>query len=102
MPTLMAVSAAGGAASGMAGLNLQYDACPQEGKTTYLGITAAVSSLLSYGAAMLGSFVQKALEASLGLGSMRVLFLVSALCAVLTLLYGVKRLPRGKVVRRGQ
>jgi MFS family permease len=95
-PILMAVSAAGGAASGMAGLNMQYDASPQEGKTTYLGVTAAMASLTGYGSAMLGSLVQRWLQFSMGLGSMRVLFLMSSICAVSTLLYGLRRLPKQK------
>ena len=93
-PFLMAASAAGGAASGMAGLNLQYDASPADGKTTYLGVTAALASLVGYGSAMLGGLVQKYLQPLIGLGSMRVLFLLSAVCAALTLLYGLRCLPR--------
>ncbi len=95
-PILMAVSAAGGAAGGMAGLNLQYDASPQDGKTTYLGVTAALASLTGYGSAMLGSLVQRWLQTSMDLGSMRVLFLMSAICAVMTLLYGKSHLPKRK------
>jgi MFS family permease len=95
-PVLMAVSAAGGAAGGMAGLNLQYDASPQDGKTTYLGVTAALASLVGYGSATLGSIVQRLLQTSMGFGSMRVLFLMSAMFAALTLLYGLRHLPRRK------
>jgi MFS family permease len=95
-PLLMAVSAAGGAAGGMAGLNLQYDASPRDGKTTYLGVTAALASLVGYASATLGSLVQRQLQTFMGIGSMRVLFLMSACCAASALMYGLRCLPRRK------
>lgn len=95
-PVLMAFSAAGGAAGGMAGLNLQYDASPQNGKTTYLGVTASLASLVGYASATLGGLVQKHLQASMSLGSMRVLFLLSACCAAGALMYGWRHLPKRK------
>jgi hypothetical protein len=95
-PLLMAFSAAGGVAGGMAGLNLQYDASPQNGKTTYLGVTASMASLVGYASATLGSLVQKHLQASMGLGSMRVLFLLSAISAAAALMYGWRHLPKRK------
>lgn len=96
-PVLMALSAAGGAAGGMAGFNLQYDASPQDGKTTYLGVTAALASLVGYGSAMLGGLVQRQMQTLMGLGSMRILFLMSAMCAAFTLLYGLRHLPKRKL-----
>ena len=93
-PMLMALSAVGGAAGGMASLNLQYDVSPSDGKTTYLGVTAALASLVGYASAMLGGLVQKYMQPLMGQGSMRVLFLLSTVCAALTLLYGLRCLPK--------
>lgn len=94
-PVLMAVQAVG-MASGMAGLNLQYDTSPESGKTTYLGVTAAVASLVGYVSAILSTYVQQALQPVAGTGSMGILFLISALCGTGTVLYGIKKLPRRK------
>lgn len=93
-PVLMALSTVGNSASGMAGVNLQFDHCPQEGKTTYLGVTAAVASMAGYGAVLLGSAVQPVLEQSLGGRSIALLFGVSGFLMLGTLWYGIRRLPK--------
>ena len=97
-PLIMAFSAAGSGAAGMAGVNLQYDCSPPAGKTAYLGVTAATASLMGYGAALLGSRVQQWLEPVLGGQSMAVLFAVSGVLSAITLLYGWLRLPRAPLL----
>lgn len=92
---LMLLSAVGGNAAGMSGVNLQYDNCPVEGKTAYLGFTAALASLIGYGASLLGSGVQNHLEGSIGGGpSMSVLFCLSGALSLISLIYGTICLPR--------
>lgn len=97
-PVIMALTAAGGSAAGMAGVNLQYASCPAAGKTTYLGVTAALASLTGYGAVLLGSRLQQSLAPRLGGGSMSLLFAVSGALCLVTLLYGAARLPRAPIL----
>ena len=92
-PVLMILTAVCGA-SGMCSVNLLYDHSPAEGKTTYLGVTAALGSLLGYGAALVGSGVQHSLETSMGGASIALLFAVSGGILLLDVGYGVWRLPR--------
>lgn len=95
-PLLMALSATGTGATGMSGLSLQYDHCPPAGKTTYLGVTAAIASIIGYGATLLGSSVQQRLEPALVSRSIAVLFAISGVLSVVSLVYGWLRLPRSK------
>lgn len=97
-PVIMALTAAGGSAAGMAGVNLQYASCPPAGKTTYLGVTAALASLVGYGAVLLGSGLQQRLAPALGGRSMALLFGVSGALSLATLLYGAARLPRAPIL----
>lgn len=92
-PVLMILTAVCGASS-MCGVNLLYDHSPAEGKTTYLGVTAALGSLLGYGAALVGSGVQHSLETSMGGASIALLFAVSGGILLLDVGYGFCRLPR--------
>ena len=97
---LMMLAAIGGNAIGMAGNNLQYDSCPPEGKTTYLGVTAALSSLVGYGVSLIGSAVQSRLEGVIRSGpSMSVLFCFSGSLFLVGLIYGIVRLPRSALAR---
>lgn len=94
---LICVSALGNGASGMAGLNLQYASAPKKGMTTYLGVTAAVASLVGYAGAMAAAWLQEYVQAYTENGkSIGMLFLISGLCGVSTALYGFFRLPRNK------
>lgn len=92
---LMLLTAVGGNAAGMSGVNLQYDNCPTEGKTAYLGFTAALASLVGYGISLLGINAQNRLEGLIGSGpSMAVLFFFSGILSLLSLIYGLICLPR--------
>lgn len=94
-PVLLLLTAVGSSAAGMAGLNLQYANCPAEGKTTYLGVTAALASLVGYGCALLGSAFQQGMQDVVGeAGSMAMLFGVSGVISLVALVYGCLRLPR--------
>lgn len=97
-PVIMVLTAAGGSAAGMAGVNLQYSSCPPAGKTTYLGVTAALASLAGYGAVLLGSRLQRQLAPALGGQSMALLFAVSGGLSLLALFYGAARLPRAPIL----
>ncbi len=81
----------------MAGVNLQYDSSPAAGKTAYLGVTAALGSIIGYGAALLGSQVQHYLEPLLGGRSIAVLFAASGVLSMTAVCYGALRLPRAPV-----
>lgn len=77
-PVLQCISTAGGSAYGMANVNLQYAACPEEGKTAYLGVTAAASNIVGYAAVLLGAQLQPLLAQRFDRSGIPVLFLMSA------------------------
>ena len=92
---LMLLTAVGDQAVGMSLTNLQYDNCPAQGKTTYLGVTAALASLIGYGVSLLGSGAQNRLEGIVGSGpSIAMLFCFSGALSLAALIYGMVRLPR--------
>lgn len=92
---LMLLSAVGEQAVGMSLANLQYDNCPAQGKTAYLGVTAALASLIGYGVSLAGSGVQDRLEEAVGGGpSIAALFCFSGALSLAALIYGILRLPR--------
>lgn len=92
---LMLLTAVGEQAVGMSLTNLQYDNCPARGKTAYLGVTAALASLIGYGVSLVGSGVQDRLEGVIGGGpSIAALFCFSGALSLAALVYGVLRLPR--------
>ena len=92
---LMLLTAVGEQSVGMALTNLQYDSCPAQGKTTYLGVTAALASCVGYGMSLLGAAAQSRLEDVLGSGpSIAVLFCFSGALSLVGFLYGAARLPR--------
>lgn len=95
-PFLMVLSAIGGASS-MCGINLQYDHCPPARRMTYLGVTAALGSMIGYVAALLGTCVQRWASTSLGSRSIASLFFISGLIGMAALFYGWRHLPRGRV-----
>ena len=57
-PVLQCITVCGNSAYGMSFQNIQYFRCPREGKTIYIGIEAALSNLIGYGAVCLGASVQ--------------------------------------------
>lgn len=78
----------------MASANLQYSCAPQEGKTLYLGVGAAISNLAGYGAALLGASAQSLLQMHLGIQSIRILFTCSGIFCLAAILMIVPKLPR--------
>lgn len=93
-PVIMALSAIGNGAAGMAGVNLQYDSSPPAGKTTYLGVTAALASLAGYAASLVGGALQHRLEPLMGGKSIALLFGISGMITLAAWLYGKIRLPK--------
>lgn len=77
-PVLQSLTTAGSSAYNMSSLNIQYALSPQEGKTVYLGLTAAVSNLTGYAAVWIGSQVQPVLAGALTRQGIPALFAVSA------------------------
>lgn len=78
-PVLQCISTAGGGAYSMANVNLQYASCPEERKTAYLGVTAAVSNVVGYAAVILGAQLQPLLAQRFDRLGIPVLFLLSAI-----------------------
>lgn len=85
-PLLQCISTAGGSAYSMANVNLQYVSCPDEGKTAYLGVTAAASNIVGYAAVMFGAQLQPLLAQRLDRMGIPVLFLLSAAAYAVCLL----------------
>lgn len=85
-PLLQCISTAGGSAYSMANVNLQYVSCPDEGKTAYLGVTAAASNIVGYAAVMFGAQLQPLLAQRLDRLGIPVLFLLSATAYAVCLL----------------
>lgn len=98
-PVIMALSAIGNGAAGMAGVNLQYDCSPPAGKTTYLGVTAALASLAGYAASLVGGALQHRLEPLMGGKSIALLFGISGMITLAAWLYGKIRLPKAVPVQ---
>lgn len=97
-PPLLLLSAVGSGAAGMAGVNLQYANCPPQRRTTYLGVTAALASVIGYACALLGSWLQQVLQPLVGTPrSMALLFGVSGVLSLVALVYGWRHLPRRPV-----
>lgn len=92
-PLLLVAAGACGGGNAIAVLNLQYACSPEEGKTTYIGVTTAIASTVSVLSATVSTRVQPVLEQSLGMRSIAVLFLVSALGGFLNLWLNARRLP---------
>ncbi len=76
---LQCVTVAGNSAYNMSMLNIQYEACPLNGKTAYLGVTAAVSNLTGYGAVLLSAQLQPLLDRHFPRAGIHLLFAASAL-----------------------
>lgn len=96
-PLIMALSAVGNGAAGMAGVNLQYDCSPPACKTAYLGLTAALASLMGYGSSLVGSCLQRQMEPWVGGRSIAMLFGISGLISLANWLYGWLFLPRAPI-----
>ena len=85
-PVLQCLTTAGSSAYNMSNLNIQYAASPREGKTAYLGVTAALANLAGYAAVFIGAQAQPILARHFGRLGIPVLFALSAvgfmLCAL--------------------
>jgi Na+/melibiose symporter-like transporter len=77
----------------MASSNLQFNLSPQKGKTAYLGVTAAISSVISFVGAMLGSILFKQFkEVQINsllfqITNIQILFLITGLLLTVALLF---------------
>lgn len=76
----------------MASINLQFTASPKVGKTAYLGVTSAVSCVISFCGALLGSLTSKLLHYThlqilgLEIGNIQILFLMTGIALVVSLM----------------
>lgn len=77
-PALQCLTAAGNSAYGISNMNIQYASCPEDGKTAYLGVAAAVSNLVGYIAVFLGAQLQPLLAQGFGREGIPILFAMSA------------------------
>lgn len=91
---LQSLTAACSGSFHVACMNLQYSCSPQEGKTLYLGVGAAISNLTGYAAALLGASVQSVLMEQFGIQSIRFLFACSGVLCLIAVLLIVPRLPK--------
>lgn len=97
---LQALTSACSGSFNMASSNLQYSYAPQQGKTLYLGVGAAISNLTGYGAALLGASAQSVLELQMGIQSIRILFLCSGVLCLGAVLLTVPKLPEVVLAER--
>lgn len=86
-PILQSVTTAGNSAYNMSSLNIQYNLSPQEGRTAYFGLTAAISNLTGYAAVFIGSQVQPLLAGVMTRQGIPVLFAISTAGFFLCTLY---------------
>jgi Na+/melibiose symporter-like transporter len=77
----------------MASSNLQFNLSPHAGKTAYLGVTAAISCVISFVGAMLGSILFKQFQEvkinifSFEITNMKILFLITGLLLAIALIF---------------
>ncbi len=75
----------------MASINLQFTVSPKVGRTAYLGVTSAVSCVISFGGTLLGSFFSKLLHntklniGGFAIGNIQILFLITFVTLVMSL-----------------
>lgn len=75
----------------MATLNLQFALAPKMGRTAYLGVTSAVSSVIGFGGVLLGSAVSGLLRQvqirfwSVEVGNIQILFFITSVVLVFSL-----------------
>ncbi|RPF48416.1 MFS transporter [Hydrogenoanaerobacterium saccharovorans] len=92
-PVILSATAACAGGSGMASINLQYQCSPPTGKTTYLGVTSAVSSLLAWVSSLIAAAVQSVVEPHFGAKSIPMLFLLSGVLAFTGVITFGRKLP---------
>ena len=89
-PVLQCVTVCGNSAYGMSFQNIQYFRCPQDEKTVYFGIEAALSNLIGYGAVCLGASMQPLLALRFPGEGIPVFFACSALGFMICAVYAGK------------
>lgn len=89
-PMLQCITVCGNSAYSMSFQNIQYFRCPQEGKTVYFGIEAALSNLIGYGTVCLGASVQPLLALRFPGEGIPVFFVCSAAGFLLCSVFAVK------------
>lgn len=92
-PVLIVAAAVCAGGAGLASVNLQFSLAPENGKTAYIGVTSAMSSIATCSSAALGTAVQPLLEQSMGDGSIAVLFFVAGIGGFTNLLVNGRKLP---------
>ncbi|MDF2632069.1 MAG: major facilitator superfamily 1 [Caproiciproducens sp.] len=91
-PILQILLACCNGAFTMASINLQFALSPKVGRTAYLGVTSAVSCVISFGGALLGSFISKLLHDArlnilgLDVGNIQILFLITSFTLMMSLI----------------
>ena len=92
-PLLMVGTAACSGGASIASMNLQFASSPPSGKTAYIGVTSAMSSIAACGAAAVGTALQPHLEQFLGAGSIPLLFAMAAAGGFVNLAVNGRNLP---------
>ena len=92
-PVLMVLAAACTGGSAIAFSNLEFVSTPPSGKTAYIGITAATTSLASTFSSAAATRVQSFLETSFGDRAIAILFVAAAVGGFLNLFLFGRRLP---------
>ena len=92
-PLLMVGTAACSGGASIASMNLQFASSPPSGKTAYIGVTSALSSMAACGSAAVGTALQPYLETVLGAGSIPLLFALAAVGGFANLAVNGRKLP---------
>lgn len=92
-PVLMVLAAACTGGSAIAFSNLEFVSTPPSGKTAYIGITAATTSLASTFSSAAATRIQSFLETSFGDRAIAILFVAAAVGGFLNLFLFGRRLP---------
>lgn len=95
-PILLSLTTACNSGTAIANANLQYSASPATGKTLYLGVTAAISSVAGCFTTACSASLQSVFEQSLGYKSISILFLISGVGGLINLFINGRKLPHIK------
>lgn len=91
VPILQILLSCCNGAFSMASLNLQFALAPKVGRTAYLGVTSAISSVISFTGTLLGSAVSGLLHSvrirfwGMEIGNIQILFLITSIVLVFSL-----------------
>lgn len=95
-PILLSLTTACNSGTAIANTNLQYSASPDTGKTLYLGVTAAISSVAGCLTTACSASLQSVFEQYLGYKSISILFLISGVGGLINLFINGRKLPHIK------